>query len=91
MANVSYRLGTESEPEAMKEAARSNRQLSDAFERFQHHLGANGIDIGKTPAVLGPWVTLDSGADKFVGEFANEANAISRREYREPFVVPEMV
>lgn len=90
MANVSYRLGTHSEPDAMIEATAGNPQWSDAFERFQDHLGANGIDIGKTPTVLGPWMTMDPDSDKFVGEFAEQANGLSRRDYRKPFVVPEI-
>jgi len=40
--------------------------------------------------VLGPWVTMDSDSDEFIGEFANQANELSRRGYREPFVVPEI-
>jgi predicted dehydrogenase len=91
MANVSYRLGTQAEPDAMMEMTGGNLQWSDAFERFRDHLGANGVDMGRTPAVLGPWVTMDSDADKFVGEFAEQANGLSRRTYRKPFVVPEIV
>jgi predicted dehydrogenase len=91
MANVSHRLGTEAEPAAMIEATRGNPQWSDAFERFRHHLGVNGIDIGKAPAVLGPWVTMDSGSESFVGDFSEQANSLSRRDYREPFVVPDIV
>jgi hypothetical protein len=91
MANVSYRLGTQAEPDAMIETTQGNPQWSDAFERFRDHLGANGIDIGETPAVLGPWVTMESDSGKFVGEFAEQANGLSRRNYREPFVVPEIV
>ena len=39
-------------------------------------------------AAVGPWVTLDPQEDRFVGEFADRANALSERAYREPFVVP---
>jgi hypothetical protein len=53
-------------------------------------MAANEIDLAKTPATLGPWVTMDPSAEEFVGDFAEQANALSRREYREPFVVPEM-
>lgn len=90
MANVSYRLGRESKPEVMIEATKADPQCSDAFERFQDHLAANGIDLAKTPATLGPWVTLDPGSQEFVGAFAEKANALSRRKYREPFVVPDI-
>ena len=91
MANVSYRLGTPSEPSAMIEATRGNPQWSDAFERCRHHLEANGVDLQRTPAMLGPWVTMDSNSEKFVGQFADRANALSRRNYRDPFVVPQIV
>lgn len=90
MANVSYRLGAQANPGAMIEATRGNPQWSDAWERFRDHLGANGIDIEKIPAILGPWVTMDSESETFVGEFAEQANDLSRRDYREPFVVPEI-
>lgn len=90
MANVSYRLGRESKPEVMIEATKANPQCADAFERFRNHLAANGIDLARTPATLGPWVTLDPNSQQFVDEFAERANALSRRRYREPFVVPEI-
>jgi hypothetical protein len=91
MANVSYRLGKESSTSAIADATAGNPQMSDAFERFESHMAANEIDLAKTPATLGPWVTMDPSAEEFVGDFAEQANALSRREYREPFVVPELV
>jgi predicted dehydrogenase len=90
MANVSYRLGRESKPEVITEATKADPQCSDAFERFNDHVAANGIDLAKTPAILGSWVTLDQNSQQFVGEFAEKANSLSRRTYREPFVVPEI-
>ena len=55
-------------------------------------IGNNGVHyLDKVPAVLGPWVTIDTETEKFVGEFAEPANQLSRRQYREPFTVPESV
>ena len=90
MANVSHRLGKQAPPEAIRETIRGNRELSDAFERCREYLRQNGVDLGNTQAVVGPWVTFDSGQERFVGEFADRANELSRRDYREPFVVPEV-
>ncbi len=91
IANVSYRLGTSTPPGAVLETIRGNAELSDAFERCRDYLRANGVDIAATPAALGPWVTLDGEQERFVGEFAQEANALGQRAtYREPFVVPEL-
>ncbi len=90
LANLSYRLGKPAPPEAIRETIRANTELSDAFERCREHLRANGIDLGSTPAVLGPWLTFDVQRERFVGEFAEQANGLARRQYRKPFVVPEL-
>jgi hypothetical protein len=36
-------------------------------------------------------VTLDTDSCTFVGDGAEKANQLSRRAYREPYVVPEIV
>jgi len=40
--------------------------------------------------VLGPWVSFDPKAGRFVNDLADQANALSQREYRQPFVVPKI-
>ncbi len=90
MANVSHRLGKQSSSEAIQAAVTSSPEMADAFERCRAYLRENGVDLDATPATLGPWVTFDEGRGRFVGEFADAANALSRREYRKPFVVPEL-
>jgi predicted dehydrogenase len=92
MANVSHRLGRQSSPEEIREKTRANGEMLDAFERCRENLHENGVDLGATPATLGPWVTFDSGKGAFVGELAEQANQLSRRRQdRAPFVVPELV
>jgi hypothetical protein len=54
------------------------------------YLRKNGVDLDATPATLGPWVTLDANQGRFVGDFADAADELSRRGYRKPFVVPEL-
>ncbi len=90
IANVSHRLGRSSPPEAIVEANRANRELADALERCREYLRQNGVDLGATQAVAGPWLSFDPDRERFVGEFADRANELSRRDYREPFVVPEV-
>jgi hypothetical protein len=89
MANISHRIGKQSSPDAIREQIRSHSELLDAFERCRENLRENGVDLGATPAVLGPWVTFDAKQERFVGEFAAQANQLSRREDRAPFVVPK--
>ena len=88
MANISHRLGKQAPPEEILDTIRGNREFSDAFERCREYLRNNGVDLGNTEAVVGPWVTFDSDQERFVGEFADRANALSRRDYRGAVVVP---
>ena len=90
MANVSHRLGKQARPEVIKETTHASHELSDAFERCREYLRENEVNLDTTPAVLGPWVTFDAKKERFVGDHANEANALSNRKYRKPFVVPKI-
>jgi len=90
LPNISHRLGRQESPDAIKEKIGGNHELSDAFERCRNYLRENGVDLNATPAVLGPWLTFDPKHERFVGEFAKQANALARREYRKPFVVPKI-
>jgi predicted dehydrogenase len=90
MANISHRLGKHAPPEAIRATVAGNGELADAFDRCREALHKNGVDLEATPATLGPWVTLDAKQGRFVGDFADAANELSRREYRKPFVVPEV-
>jgi len=67
-----------------------NGQLTDAFQRRREHLRENGVDLRNTRGVLGPWVSLDPKTERFVGEFAEGANALATRTYRQPFAVPPL-
>ncbi|WP_435009328.1 Gfo/Idh/MocA family protein [Tundrisphaera lichenicola] len=90
MANVSHRLGKQSSPEAIRASITGNAELADAFERCRGYLSENGVDLEATEATCGPWVTLDGEKGRFVGDFADAAERLSRREYRKPFVVPDL-
>jgi len=91
MGNISYRLGKAVPPEAVREAFQRDRDGLEAIQRFAGHLAAHHIDLHTTPAVLGPWLTLDADTERFTGALANAANALLTRRYRPPFVVPENV
>jgi predicted dehydrogenase len=90
MANVSHRLGKQARPEVIREKIQASPELSDAFERCREYLRENEVNLDTTPAVLGPWLTFDAKQGRFVKDHAKEANALSQREYREPFVMPKI-
>jgi predicted dehydrogenase len=89
LGNISYRLGQPSSPADITktlESLRVHYDAAEAFERIREHLAENDVDIQKKQLTLGPWLAIDSGAEKFVDNPA--ADAFLTRDYREPFVVP---
>jgi predicted dehydrogenase len=90
LANISHRIGKETPPDAITDSIKGNVELSDAFERCRDYLRENGVNLGATPATLGPWLTYDAKHERFTGDFAHEANRLCHREYREPFSVPKL-
>jgi hypothetical protein len=90
MANISYRLGRRESPAAIKKAVEGNDVLEEFFDRLASHLRANRVDLERTRLVLGPPLEMDAQAERFVGESADLANMFLTRNYREPFVIPEI-
>jgi predicted dehydrogenase len=90
MGNISYRLGKKM---SVSEARNSidNEHVMDSFERMLEHLKVNEVDLEKEPITMGPMLTMDVDKERFVGELSAEANMLVKRNYREPFVVPENV
>ncbi|UCG58609.1 MAG: hypothetical protein JSU70_03675, partial [Phycisphaerales bacterium] len=91
MANISYRVGRNEPPANIAQAIAGNSVLTEAFERCLTHLKANEVDIRAEPLTIGPALTFDPVSERFVGQFSDWANMYVRRNYREPFVVPDKV
>jgi len=91
MANMSYRLGRKEPIEKIREQIAGNSILAESFESCLKHLRANEVDIQKEPLTIGPYLTFDKTSEKFVGQASDWANMLTRRNYREPFVVPDEV
>ena len=91
MANISYRLGRKESVGTIRKIIGANDILADAFERCLIHLKANDVDLQSDPLTIGPALTFDQKREEFTGEFGKMANMFLRRNYREPFVVPDQV
>ena len=90
MGNISHRLGKTMPAGQIAETVKANKDLAESFERFERHLKANQVDFKLTPRTSGPWLTMDPEKEIFVGDFSKEANMLLTRNYRRPFVVPEI-
>jgi hypothetical protein len=86
---ISHRLGRTMPAGEILERIRGNRLAAERFEAMREHLARNDVDLSKTRAALGPWLTVDPKSERCTDNDA--AGALWRREYRAPFVVPEKV
>jgi predicted dehydrogenase len=91
MANISYRLGKSATAEEIRTAIGDKPEFLDSFNRMVEHLKANEIDFEKEQITLGPMLTMDPKTEKFTGEYSELANMYVKRNYREPFVLPDVV
>lgn len=89
-SNISYLTGRGLRAGEIRERIQGNAPLVEVFGRLADHLAANGIDLTKTPATFGLPLTVDPKTERFSGPDSAPANALLRREYRPPFVVPQL-
>jgi hypothetical protein len=91
LANISYRIGRHKPNDEIREAIRSEAELSESFDRLNEHLAANRLNRDGESLCLGAMLTMDPEQERFVGPMSDEANMLISRNYREPFVVPDVV
>ncbi len=89
LGNVSYMRGEAGGPARIAQVAGKLRNAGDTADRFLDHLVRNGVDPEIEQAIVGSWLTIDPDTETIEGD--DEANRLLTREYREPFVVPEVV
>jgi len=91
--NISHRVGQETSQDEIREEIKCEPEALETFERFKEHLAANGVDISKTQATLGPWLKMNPRKETFtgMGRATRMANRLLTRDYRKPFVVPKRV
>lgn len=91
LANISYRTGRAMKPGDIRDQLAATRStLTEPYARFTEHLAANNVNLEKTPATHGAPLTFDAKTEKFTGENSAAANKLHRREYRAPWIVPQL-
>jgi predicted dehydrogenase len=90
LGNVSYRLGEQVAGTTTPDVLGKHEEIGKSWEKVRETVkGTLGLDISKSTYQLGPMLTFDPKAEKFVGNA--KADALLTRAYRKPFVVPEQV
>jgi hypothetical protein len=85
---ISHRLGKRVPAGEIRERIQGNSLAAERFQSMQEHLAQNGVDLSQPQAALGPWLTMDPQAERFIDHA--EANALLRRKDRAPYAVPEI-
>ena len=94
LANISYRLGTETPFDQTNAAFGGYKPADDAQARMKKHLTANngwvlraaGRDLNQSVGRVGPKLTINPATEKFTGGAdVAAANAMLTREYRKGF------
>lgn len=86
--NISYKLGAKKSPAEIREQLKDMRGVGEAFDRMAAHLDANGVNINSDLVKLGVPLKFDPDDEKFIGNA--DADKLLKREYRAPFVVPQI-
>lgn len=86
--NISYRLGKEQSAEKIRKSQGKNTGFCETFDRMVDHLKANDVNLDATKLSLGVALKMDPKTERFLGNA--KANRMLTREYRKPYVVPEI-
>jgi hypothetical protein len=87
--NISHRLGDDASVGDIRNFVKKDFGGTEAVDRMIDHLAAkNEVDLKATPLTLGPTLKMNGKAETFPGNAA--ASKMLTREYRKPFVVPEI-
>lgn len=86
--NISYLLGKKQKPEEIREALKANKEAMDSLGRMLTHLEANKVDVNVDQLTMGVFLKMDVKTEKFIDN--PEADKLLTRDYRAPYVVPEI-
>jgi predicted dehydrogenase len=88
MANYSFRLGKAMSTAEIKERLANDKEGLATYENFLENMKANNVDTDAEKAQVGPWLNYDPVANRFTGEFSEEANKLMEEEYAAGFELP---
>ncbi|PQO33223.1 dehydrogenase [Blastopirellula marina] len=89
LGNISHQVGNVISLKSLPEQTQDQPLVHEAVNRMQSHLAANGVDVNSAQVQLGKTLQIDPKTETFPHE--EKANGLLKREYRAPYVVPEVV
>ncbi|MBL9127788.1 MAG: gfo/Idh/MocA family oxidoreductase, partial [Verrucomicrobiales bacterium] len=72
-----------------RERLKEHKGLEESFDRMVEHLRKNEVNLDTDHLTIGVGLRMDPATERFLGN--KDADQLLTREYRRPFVVPEVV
>lgn len=96
--NISHRLGRDARLGDVRRAIRDFPAAREALDGMDKHLEVHGVELGRVPITLGPWLQLDAANETIAAvEGADDASVLERARFltretqRQPWVIPDVV
>jgi hypothetical protein len=86
--NISHQLGNKEDSQAIADQLRSHHLFSKSFDQMAIHLDRNEVDIEAGAITFGAQLEMDVTRERFTNNDA--ANGLLTREYRHPYVIPDL-
>ena len=90
LANIAFQAGRPFRMEDSNQLPNQHGIWQDLVKSMQEHLDSHDVAITSDQVKLSPVLTIDPETDRFTGAGADAANAFIKRQYRAPYVVPEI-
>lgn len=91
LANIGFQVGRPYSRAEAESIAPDLEQWSAILGDMEKHLAAFGVSVEGPEMRMSPILHHNEQSERFVGNYADAANAFLKRQYREPFVVPEII
>jgi predicted dehydrogenase len=88
LVNIACRVGGQYADEKTRSIGSDVDLWPQLVGHAHEHLRRNGVDIANSDFRISPVLEFDSEREQFVGDAADAANQLLRREYRKDFAVP---
>ncbi|MFC1757398.1 Gfo/Idh/MocA family protein [Planctomycetota bacterium] len=90
LANIAFQAGHNYSGKAAASLAKEVPHWGELVGEMTTHLSAHDIDITDSDVRLSPMMDYSNEEGQFVGANAVKANSFLKRQYRAPYVVPEI-
>ena len=97
LGNISYRLGEPTSTNTCRQIVAAHAHADETFDRLSKSLEGIGVDLGKAPFSMGPWLEINPktgevrNAGKGQTAKRDQARTLAHGSHRAPYVLPEKV